>query len=371
MKTVQLLPWRYRGKAQIKITFDYDVELINLVRQVEGRIWSNRFRCWYTAYSPEKIKRIKSIFTGKAILDLSSFEDPETKSFIPLSGFYKFQLSNEDQNKINQFSRWLRQKRYSDNTVDTYTALIRAFIIFFRKRNLKDITNEDIIAYNHDFIVRNNYSIAYQRQLVSALKQFFLQVEDRKLDINDLEYPRKEIKLPAVFSKAEIRAIIGTIRNIKHRTAISLLYGAGLRISELLNLRIKDIDSDRHILNIHGAKGRKDRMVNLSDKMIEMLRIYYQAYRPKEFVFEGQNGGRYSSNSCRMVLQRAMKAAGIKKDASLHTLRHSYATHLHENGTDIHIIQALLGHKSVRTTEIYTHISNKEITEIRSPFDDL
>jgi len=150
-----------------------------------------------------------------------------------------------------------------------------------------------------------------------------------------------------------------------------LIYGAGLRISELLNLQVTDIDSQRHIINIRGAKGNKDRMVNLSDKMAEILRTYYQAYKPKKYIFEGQSGGKYSANSCRIILKRAMKATGRKKDASLHTLRHSYATHLHESGVDIHVIKSLLGHNSIKTTEIYTHLSSKRILEVRSPLDDI
>ena len=219
--------------------------------------------------------------------------------------------------------------------------------------------------------MKNNYSIAYQRQLTSSLKLFFSQIENRNINPDDLQHPRKKHKLTVVYSKTEIKAILNSIRNIKHKTAIAILYGAGLRISELLNIRLEDIDLDRKRIHIRGAKGKKDRYANLSDRMNKMINVYTHSYHPKKYLFDGQFGEQYSASSCRQVLKRAMKAAYITKSASLHTLRHSYATHLHERGTDIHHIQALLGHKSVKTTEIYTHISKHILGEIKSPLDDL
>jgi integrase/recombinase XerD len=192
------------------------------------------------------------------------------------------------------------------------------------------------------------------------------------LPLEQLHRPKREKKLPNVLSKEEIKKILEMPMNIKHRTMLSLIYSCGLRCGELLKMKPKDIDSKRMLVMIRLAKGKKDRIVPLSEKVLQLLREYYKRYRPKEWLFEGQKVGEaYSERSLQLVLKHAIEKAGIKKPVSLHWLRHSYATHLLESGTDLRYIQELLGHKSSKTTEIYTHVSTKSIQNIRSPFDDL
>lgn len=175
-----------------------------------------------------------------------------------------------------------------------------------------------------------------------------------------------------MLSKEEVKAILNAHKNIKHRMMLSLIYSCGLRRSELLNLKPNDIDSKRNLIMIKQSKGRKDRIVQLSEKILAMLRLYYQLERPKVWLFEGQQPGvQYSEKSLESVLKQALAKAKIKKPVSLHWLRHSYATHLLEAGTDLRFIQELLGHSSSKTTEIYTHVSTKSIQNIKSPFDDL
>ena len=280
-------------------------------------------------------------------------------------------LARNHKYNLDRFQIWLKSQRYSDRSNATYSGLIKTFLTFFNEKIIDNITNEDIIQFNHELIVKKGFSISYQRQMVSALKLFFQRVDKRKLDIDKLERPRKERKLPVIFSKEEVKRIISSIRNEKHRVIISLIYSAGIRVSELLYLRPSDLDTDRMVILIRSGKGRKDRIVPLSSKIIEALRKYYLHHRPRVYLFEGKAGKTYSASSCRMILKAAMKRAGVKKSASIHTLRHSYATHLLESGTDLRYIQALLGHESSRTTEIYTHVSRKRIEDIRSPYDDL
>jgi integrase/recombinase XerD len=192
------------------------------------------------------------------------------------------------------------------------------------------------------------------------------------MDLNNIQRPRREKRLPNVLSKQEVKAILEAPTNLKHRAMLSLIYACGLRRSELLNLTLKDVLSDRNLLFIRQSKGKKDRVVPISDKIIEMLRTYYKAHKPKTWLFEGQNTGeQYSERSLQLVLKQALKKAGNKKPVSLHWLRHSYATHLLESGTDLRYIQELLGHSSSKTTEIYTHVTTKSLQQIRSPFDDL
>jgi integrase/recombinase XerD len=178
--------------------------------------------------------------------------------------------------------------------------------------------------------------------------------------------------LPNVLSKEEAAAILKAPKNVKHKAMLSLIYACGLRRSELLHLKPTDVDSKRNLLIIRNAKGYKDRVTPLSEKIIVLLREYYKEYKPKYWLFEGQKSGEaYSETSLQEVLKATIEKAGIKKPVTLHWLRHSYATHLLENGTDLRYIQELLGHKSSKTTEIYTHVSVKSIQKIKSPFDDL
>src|SRR5690554_2756926 len=192
------------------------------------------------------------------------------------------------------------------------------------------------------------------------------------MDIDEIHRPRREQKLPHVISKEEVKAILEAPGNLKHRAMLSLIYACGLRRSELLNLKLCHVDSKRKLLIIRQSKGRKDRVAPISEKIIELLREYYKAYRPKEWLFEGQKVGfKYSETSLEKVLKQSLQKAKIDKPVTLHWLRHSFATHLLESGTDLRYIQEILGHKSSRTTEIYTHVSTKSLQNIKSPFDDL
>jgi integrase/recombinase XerD len=207
---------------------------------------------------------------------------------------------------------------------------------------------------------------------VNAIKLFFRSVRNTKIDFEKIHRPKREKLLPNVLSKEEVKAILNALGNVKHKAMLSLIYSCGLRRSELLNLKPADVDSKRGILIIRQAKGRKDRIAPLSAKIIEMLRDYYKAYKPKVWLFEGQyEGEQYSEKSLHSVLKQALVKTGINKPVTLHWLRHSYATHLLESGTDLRYIQEILGHKSSKTTEIYTHVSTQSLQKIKSPFDDL
>ena len=280
--------------------------------------------------------------------------------------------NNNQSIEINRFKSFLRSKRYSDNTIKTYTEAIKVFLDFNKSKSIDKIDIGDFIKFNTDYILARGLSVSYQNQVVNAIKLFFRICENRELPLEQLHRPKREKKLPNVLSKEEIKKILEMPMNIKHRTMLSLIYSCGLRCGELLKMKPKDVDSKRMLVMIRLAKGKKDRIVPLSEKVLQILREYYQRYRPKEWLFEGQKVGEaYSERSLQLVLKHAIKKAGIKKPVSLHWLRHSYATHLLESGTDLRYIQELLGHKSSKTTEIYTHVSTKSIQNIRSPFDDL
>lgn len=268
---------------------------------------------------------------------------------------------------LAHFKNYLKSQRYSPNTIKTYTEALGVFFQFHSNKAPEKLEIEDIIHFNTGYILRKNLSASYQNQVINAIKLFYRNRFKRFMNLDNIQRPRREKRLPNVLSKQEIKAILEAPTNLKHRALLSLIYACGLRRSEVLNLTLKDVLSDRNLLFIRQSKGKKDRVVPISHKIIEMLRDYYKAFKPKTWLFEGQyTGEQYSERSLQLVLKQALQKAGNKKPVSLHWLRHSYATHLLESGTDLRYIQELLGHSSSRTTEIYTHVSTQNLQQILS-----
>jgi integrase/recombinase XerD len=281
-------------------------------------------------------------------------------------------LSEIHMKKMEQFKRWLSSKRYSPNTIKTYSDALHTFLKYYHHKPIEQISNEDVIAFNNDYILKNKLSASYQNQVVNGVKLFFKEIQGATINAAIIHRPKQEKLLPNVLSKEEIKQILNALTNIKHRAMLSLIYACGLRRSELLNLKPNDIDSKRGVIIIRQAKGKKDRITPLSEKILVMLREYYKTYKPATWLFEGQTmNEKYNERSLASVLKRALEKTNISKPVTLHWLRHSYATHILESGTDLRYIQELLGHKSSKTTEIYTHVSTKNIQNIKSPFDDL
>lgn len=271
---------------------------------------------------------------------------------------------------LRQYKDLLIQKRYSENTQDIYCSYFKDFCIYFREEELQNVTTMQINSYILDLIKSGNISISQQNQRINAIKFYFEKVLGREKQYYELHRPIKEKKLPKVLSKNEVKSIFASSNNIKHKCILMLIYSAGLRRSELLNLKPTDIDSERMLIHINGAKGKKDRISLLSENLLQLLRQYYKEYQPKKYLFEGQKGGKYSPTSVANILKKAALKAGIHKNVTPHMLRHSFATHLLEQGTDLRYIQELLGHESSKTTEIYTHVSKKAIDKIKNPIDE-
>jgi len=276
------------------------------------------------------------------------------------------------QQHLIAFKNYMNYRRYSENTIKTYSDALEVFFRFFQNKKLESLTIEDIIHFNNDYILRKNLSSSYQNQVINAVKLFYRNRFNKTMEVDFIQRPRREKRLPNVLSKKEVKSILETPTNLKHRAMLSLIYACGLRRSELLNLTLTDIQSNRNLLFIRQSKGKKDRVVPISNRLIDILREYYKAFKPKAWLFEGQfPNTKYSEKSLENVLKQSLTKTKISKKVSLHWLRHSYATHLLENGTDLRYIQELLGHSSSRTTEIYTHVSTLNLQQIRSPFDDL
>ena len=265
----------------------------------------------------------------------------------------------------------LKLMRYSDSTCRTYRYMFREFLKYTYPKKLHQITETDILLFQRQLVVEKKCSRAYQNQSINAIKFYLEQVLGWDRQLYALQRPKKRQQLPLVLSEEEVRRLFECTPNLKHRTILMTIYSAGLRVSEALNLRVGDIDSDRMQIRISRGKGDKDRDTILSAKLLGVLRQYYLEYAPKHYLFESYDGSQYSSSSVRKFLRRSVKRAGIDKPVKVHTLRHSFATHLLENGTNLRYIQDLLGHSSAKTTEIYTHVSSKKLSDVVSPLDTM
>lgn len=337
---------RFRHEKRIRVSFGYDPKQIAEVKQLEDARWDPYWKSWHVADTP----------ANRAALGLA--QEPV--------------LTAEQTAELETFRRWMRSRRYSDNTTDTYTDALRVFWLFCGDKALDAIDVGDVVAFNNDYILARELSSSYQNQVVNAIRLYFGEIRRRSLDLNLVHRPKREKMLPNVLSKEEVKAILEAPVNLKHRAMLSLIYSCGLRCGEVLRLKPDEVDSHRNVLIIKQSKGKKDRIVPLSLKIISMLRDYYKAYKPKTWLFEGLRPGEpFDERGLQRVLKQSVQKAGIRKPVTLHWLRHSYATHLLESGTDIRYIQVLLGHNSTKTTEIYTHVSTKSIQNIKSPFDDL
>lgn len=272
---------------------------------------------------------------------------------------------------MHKFKDFMIRKRYSPRTIEAYSSLVASFLAVLKNKNPDKLSDDDIGRYITKFYVQARHSRSYQNQAVNALRLFYRIEFNRQIGEVVSLRPKREKTLPNVLSQEEVQAILGSFTNTKHKAIFYLIYSGGMRISEVVNLALTDIDSKRGVIRIRNSKGAKDSEVPLSLKALEQLRAYYKQYKPSEFLFEGQFGGSYSTRSIQALFRKALKACGIKKIATVHTLRHSYATHLLENGTDLRIIQELLGHKSSKTTELYTHVSHQTKQKIPNPLDQL
>ena len=265
----------------------------------------------------------------------------------------------------------LIQKRYSQNTIKTYVSYMRSFMEEFKNRNPGSVTTPEINEYILKLIRTKGISSSQQNQRINAIKFYYEKVLGRKRMYYNVNRPKKEKRMPRILTVEEVELLLKHCNNLKHKCILMALYSGGLRRSELINLKISDIDSQRMLIRITNSKGNKDRNTLLSEKLLKLLRDYYRYHKPKYWLFEGQGGGQYSATSIANILRKALKKAQIDKNATPHTLRHSFATHLLEQGINLRYIQELLGHSSIKTTEIYTHVSSKQLSKIKNPLDNL
>lgn len=349
----------------LAIHFVYNRNIFEIIRNELGGSWSATHRYAYLPYRRENVAMLLSRMSGVAQVDSSKIIEAEQRRRANMTGV---KLTSDQLIELSKFARWLESQRYSPSTIQTYKGLTEFFLKYLTKRQFEEVNERTVAQFNYEFIVLPNKSISYQNQAINAIKQF-LRFRKNDAVVHAIERPRREKKLPVVLNTDEVKRILLNATNLKHKALLSMIYSGGFRVSEILNLKLSDVDSKRMLIHIRAAKGKKDRYTLLSEKALLLLREYYAVYQPKEYLFEGTSGGQYSERSAQNVLKVIATRAGISKKISLHTLRHSFATHLLEQGTDIRYIQSLLGHSSPKTTMIYTHITDVAMNNIKNPLD--
>lgn len=327
--------------GRITVSFPYNPALITKIKSIEGYRWHREEKRWSVPHS--ELERLLSIFDG---------EDVDIEPALHFEALRKE----------------LASRKYSWRTMKLYLHYNEDFLKFVKKAPY-EVSNSDVRDYLYHLAEKKDASASTLNIAINALKFYYGEVLKRKFAY-EIKRPKKDKKLPVVLSREEVSKILSSISNIKHRAVLMLVYSAGLRVGEVVKLKPEDIDPRRKLIHIRGSKGRKDRYTVLSEVAWESLGKYQEKYKPIKWLFPGARSERHiSTRTVQAIFEQAKEKADIRKDVTVHTLRHSFATHLLESGVDLRYIQELLGHKSSKTTEIYTHVSNKSLSKIKSPLD--
>jgi site-specific recombinase XerD len=363
------------GTLIIRLPLPYSPKWVSELKSYRGIRYDNVRKEWFLPWSKLTCDSLADYFGSRGI-------NVEVKKTVVDEGVLAERKKTGDEIRdrdlgpgamagLDRMAEYLDENRYSPRTRESYLAMLDFYFRYFSDRDPFNISGREISRFISDYIIGNNYSASYHNQMVSAIRTFYYIHGKDSVEIDLPVRPRRSRSLPKTFSKEEVSRILNSPGNIKHKLLLWIIYSCGLRRSEVTNIKLEDLDRDRSIIHINEGKGMVDRIVPVPVKVWNKIDEYLAGYNPSVYLFEGQSGGRYSSESVYRVFKAAMVKAGIKKDVGVHCLRHSYATHLHENGLDIRYIQELLGHKNTRTTEIYTHVSRRNLITIRSPIEDL
>jgi site-specific recombinase XerD len=386
MQNILLRPLLHRNSECIGIYFDKNIPLEKIIRSQPGVRWSRTNGCWYIPFSERGYLSLVTRLKDRALIDSNALKGylqkkrevaaalPEAKqsraSIKPVALTQVWQLHATNLAALEKFVQMLQMKAYSQSTINTYRIEFIQLLKLLKHKPVDELTVDDLKRYMVFIMKEQGITENTAHSRLNALKFYFEQVLGREKFFWEIPRPKKALKLPKVISEEKIIEGLLAVENIKHRTLLLLAYSAGLRVSEVIGLKLTDINSDRMQISVNHAKGKKDRVVTLSETVLPILREYYKMYKPKNWLFEGQDSNEhYSSRSAQQIFKDAYKKLGLPPQCSFHSLRHSFATHLLENGTDISYIQKLLGHSDIKTTLRYTQISNKDIGKIESPLD--
>jgi len=343
----------HRNKKIVKIDFQYNSKLVKELRiHYPSARYSKTMRSWYLPDLPAVRASLK--------LQPSPLKTAAQKGIHPIN-----------QEAYNKMQSQLILKAYGKSTINIYLGEFYHLLNILQKYPVNDLSPQRLKDYFLYCVEQLGYKERKMNGKINAIKFYFEQVLHRPKMFFDIPRPKKPITLPKMLSKSEVKSILTATKNPKHKLALTLCYGLGLRVSEVVALKIEDIDGSRMMIAVRGAKGKKDRYLPIPKTLLRMLREYYKVYKPEEYVLQGQYGGPYSTSSVQNVFKKAMRNAGIHKKIGIHGLRHSYATHLLESGADMRFIQELLGHHSIKTTQIYTKVTRASLEKICSPLETL
>ncbi len=346
------------SNSAIEVKIPYDITLLPVIRNIPGRRWDSKAEIWHI---PDKKEYFDAILEGALNRNYEIFIGE-------LNTYHKQAQNRAEEDYLFNLRKELTVRKYSLRTIKSYL-YYNSELLKHSAKTPEEIVQDDITSYLYNTITEKSLSTSTVQVINNALRFYYGEVLKRNF-IYEIQHPKKDKKLPAVLSKGEVSAILLNTSNLKHRTILTLIYSAGLRLNEAITMRIDDIDIDRSIITVRKGKGRKDRTTLLSNRFRDLMQEYISSYKPDKWLFEGQDRSTHiAARSVQNVFSRAITKAGITKDVSVHTLRHSFATHLLEQGTDIRFIQELLGHQSPNTTMIYTHVSTARLKDIKSPFD--
>jgi len=391
MPPVSLKPLFHRNQECIGIYYRHQPSLNTIIKKLPGVRWSQTHKCWYVPLNSDSYNSTYKALNGKAELDITTLKQylekkkkvvATTKLSATKQNIVKpipstspvWKLSGENLEALEKFVQLLKLKAYSESTIRTYRNEFIQLLQLLKSKAVNELTPDDLKRYMVYAMEKEGIKENTAHSRLNALKFYFEQVLHREKFFWEIPRPKKPIELPKIFNQDEIAAIINSVKNKKHKAMLMLAYSAGLRVSEVVSIKTYQIDSKRMTILIKQAKGKKDRIVSLSPVLLVMLREYALQYKPdkKGYLFGGiVKGTPYSTRSLQEVIQAAKNKAGIIKPGSIHSLRHSFATHLIDKGTDVTMIQKLLGHNDIKTTLRYLHTSNRDLLKIISPLDDL
>ncbi len=359
------------SKGRLRLIFGFHAGMMKVIKTFPYYQWDKRNKWWTIPYTEQflgEIKRKASEYEMEIIYQEENSDNKVGK--IPAKDIPNYRTCPEE------YVHKLEERRYSPSTIRAYVPLFEEFLNYFPQKAIDELGEKEVMVFSRYLVTERKVSSSHQNQAINAIKFYFEKVKGGERKYYHVDRPIREKVLPEVLSEEEVSAIIKATYNLKHKAILMTIYSAGLRIGELINLRIKDIDSKRMQIRVEQGKGKKDRYTLLSSKALEILRTYIKQERPHYYLFEGQGSKvdkplKYSARSIQSILKQSLQRTDIKKKITVHTLRHSFATHLLENGTDLRYIQSLLGHESPKTTQIYTHITTKGFDQIKSPLDGL
>lgn len=359
------------SEKELHVYFSYSEERVEKVKKVQGRKWIPEKRCWSIPDTTEAIKELLIIFSDEEIKTDSKLDSPIHDTIHSLTKARESVEILGLNEMVEKMDNELKLGGYSPKSRKAYLNHMKRFVQYFQLDPM-ELDEKQVKRYLLVLLENEKFSHSYVNQAISSIKFFFHRVLKNERILFAIPRPKKQEKLPEVLSQQEVFSILYSIQNEKHRALLFMVYSAGLRVSEVVNLKIEDVDSDRMLIHIRQGKGRKDRYTMLSEVALDALRSYAKKYTPRYWLFPGDNIDKHITiRTVQKVFEKARHHAQIKKKVSVHTLRHSFATHLLEGGTDLRYIQELLGHKNSKTTEIYTHVTQKGLRKIQSPLDRL